>query len=350
MQLLARSLIVIAVTLAAMISPASADRTLEHQAVINAPVADVWNAFTTKEGFESWAVAKADIDFRVGGEMRTHYDPNGVIGDKNTIINQIISFEPQRMLSIRNTRAPEGFPHAELFNQTWSVIYFEPVDGLRDRTRVRIVGLGWGEGPEWDMLYGFFRQGNAATLDGLRKKFDANAMTDDPARVMALLGKLAGGEWIHQATPPGSPEGTLFLVRNIIEHGPDNKSLVMRGWLGNQHGMSPHSACLVWLEPGDAASGAPEEVRFRNIDEGSGVVAGSIRLIGCDSVEWDWVRTAPGGERSRFRVTTAFIADDMYDMKIDRIADDGTISTMVQAEFTHVEKAPQAFLKMRSGK
>ena len=57
----------------------------------------------------------------------------GVIGDKNTIINQILAFEPQRMLSIRNTKAPEGFPHAELFNKTWSVIYFDAVDDLREK-------------------------------------------------------------------------------------------------------------------------------------------------------------------------------------------------------------------------
>ena len=36
---------------------AQAERTLEHEAVIAAPVADVWKAWTTNEGFASWAVA-----------------------------------------------------------------------------------------------------------------------------------------------------------------------------------------------------------------------------------------------------------------------------------------------------
>lgn len=330
----------------AAVSLAHADRTLVNEAVINAPLADVWNAFTTNEGFESWAVAHAEIDLRIGGEMRTHYDPNGVIGDKNTIINQILAFEPQRMLSIRNTRAPEGFPHAELFNKTWSVIYFDAVDDLRDRTRVRIVGMGYGDGPEWDQLYNFFKAGNAQTLDELKKNFEPNATPDDPEKVMALLGKFAGGEWIHEASPPGAPEGTVFRVRNVIEYGPDKKSLIMRGWLGGKDGMTPHSASLVWLQPGDTASGAPSEVRFRNIDEGSGVVAGSIRLIGCDSVEWDWTRTAPDGKQSRYRVTMAFVAEGKYGMKIDQIADDGTITPMVQADFQRVEKAPPEFLKL----
>lgn len=328
-------------------SSAIADRTLVNEAVINAPVAEVWDALTTSKGFESWAVAHAEIDLRIGGEMRTHYDPNGVIGDKNTIVNQIIAFEPQRMLSIRNTHAPEGFPFKELFGKTWSVIYLDPIDDLRDRTRVRIVGLGYGDGPEWDDLYNFFKAGNGQTLDELKKKFDPNAMTDDPARVMWLLSRLAQGEWIHQGTPPGAPEGTVFRVRNVCEFGPDKKSLVMRGWLGDASGMTPHSACLVWLQPGDSSTGLKEEVRFRDIDEGGGVVAGSIRLIGCDSVEWDWVRTAPEGARSRYRVTMSFVAEDQYTMKIDQIAEDGAMSTMVQADFHRVDRAPPEFAKLR---
>jgi hypothetical protein len=228
------------------------------------------------------------------------------------------------------------------------VIHLEPLDDLRDRTRVRIVGLGWGEGPEWDEIHGFIKAGNAQTLEALRKKFDANAVAEDAQQVMTLLGKLAGGEWIHEGSPPGAPQGTVFRVRNVVEHGPDGKSLMMRGWLGDASGMTPHSACLVWLQPGDSSSGAPAEVRFRNIDEGGGVVAGAIRLIGCDSVEWDWTRTAPDGVKSRFRVTMSFVAEGAYGLKIDSIADDGAISPMVQADFKRVEKAPPAFLKMKT--
>jgi len=324
----------------------SADRTLVHEAVIAAPVAEVWDAFTTAEGFQSWAVPLAEIDLRVGGSIRSNYNPKGTIGDAGTIVNEILAYEPQRMLSLRNTKAPEGFPNAELFSKTWSVIYLSPVDDLRDRTRVRLVGMGYGEGGAWDDLYNFFKAGNAQTLDALRKKFEPNGTADDPQRVMTLLGKLAGDEWIHEGSPPGAPEGTVFRVRNVAEFGPDGKSLIMRGWIGGKDGLAPHSGCMIWLQPGEA--GTTSEVRFRNIDEMSGVVAGSIRLIGCDSVEWDWNRTAPDGVKSRFRVTMSFVADDKYGMKIDSIADDGAMTTMVQADFKRVEKAPAEFMKMRT--
>ena len=58
----------------------------------------VWAAFTTKEGQESWNVAHAEIDLKIGGKMLTHYDPAGRIGDPNTIENIILCFEPRRML------------------------------------------------------------------------------------------------------------------------------------------------------------------------------------------------------------------------------------------------------------
>ena len=55
--------------------------------MIEAPVDSVWAAFTTKEGQESWNVAHAEIDLKIGGKMRTHYDAAGRIGDSNTIEN-----------------------------------------------------------------------------------------------------------------------------------------------------------------------------------------------------------------------------------------------------------------------
>src|SRR5262245_21869116 len=105
------------VFLAAMCSsaPALADRTLVAEATVSAPVAEVWKAYTTNEGFASWAVAKAEIDLRVGGDMRTHYNPKGVLGDDGTIVNRILAFEPERMLTMQNVKAPKAFKNAELF-------------------------------------------------------------------------------------------------------------------------------------------------------------------------------------------------------------------------------------------
>lgn len=91
-------------------SRAQDDTRLVHEAVVNAPVDQVWMAFTTSEGLESWMAAHAKIDFKIGGAMKTQYDPKGTIDDAKAIENAILSYEPLRMLSFKVTKAPDAFP------------------------------------------------------------------------------------------------------------------------------------------------------------------------------------------------------------------------------------------------
>jgi uncharacterized protein YndB with AHSA1/START domain len=148
-------------------------RMLVHEAVIEAPVERVWAAFTTSEGFRQWAAPKAEIDFRIGGEIRAAYHPESNLCDERTIVHRILSYDPHRMLSIRNVQAPAGFVGAELFQQTWSVIFFTPVDA--NRTLVRMEGVNYGEGEDWDTVYNFFQRGNAYSLQMLQAAMRAPA-------------------------------------------------------------------------------------------------------------------------------------------------------------------------------
>jgi uncharacterized protein YndB with AHSA1/START domain len=167
-----RSILIKALLLlmACAISGAAQDRTMQEvEDEIDAPVKEVWKAFTTKEGIESWMVPVAEIDFRVGGEMRTNYNKDGKIGDSGTIINAILSYDPERMLSIRATGSPANFPYKKALEKSWTVIYFEPLPG--NRTKVRVVGLGYEEDAESQMMREFFKKGNAITLEHLKKRF-----------------------------------------------------------------------------------------------------------------------------------------------------------------------------------
>lgn len=143
------------------------------EAVIDAPPAAVWQAWTTKEGRESWELAHAEVDLKVGGKMLAHYDAKGRIGDPNTIENIILAFEPNRMLAIRVGKPPEKFPFKEAIKTVWHVIYLE--DAGPGRTRVRVVGLGYGTDEESKKMRGFFAQGNAYTLKKMQEHFARNA-------------------------------------------------------------------------------------------------------------------------------------------------------------------------------
>lgn len=135
---------------------------------INAPVAEVWRLFTTADGFKSTGVAHADVDLRIGGTIRSHYDPRGALGDPNTIVNEILAYEPERMLAIRIKQAPADFPYQNAMRHVWTVVYLTPAGSM---TQVRMVGLGYNDDPESKAMREFFANGNRVTLDRMAKPY-----------------------------------------------------------------------------------------------------------------------------------------------------------------------------------
>jgi len=141
------------------------------EAIIEAPVDAVWEAWATSDGLRSWLAPHAEIDLRVGGLMRTNYSAQGSLGDPQTIENKILSLDPRRMLSIQVSKAPDGLPFANAIQHMWTVVYFESLG--TDRTRVRVVGLGFRPDAESQQMRTFFERGNAATLQLLQRHFSA---------------------------------------------------------------------------------------------------------------------------------------------------------------------------------
>ena len=73
------------------------------------------------------------------------------------------------MLSYRTIKSPAGFPFASAMGQTWTVIYFAPLDG--GHTKVTVTMLGFPGDAESQKMRAFFAVGNKATLDALVKPF-----------------------------------------------------------------------------------------------------------------------------------------------------------------------------------
>lgn len=164
---------IVAVVLVSMF-PGSSDAQdvspVTSEGIIAAPVDSVWAAWSTSSGLRAWLAPHAEIDLRVGGLMRANYDPAGVIGDSGTIDNQVLSFEPRRMLSIRVAKAPKGFPFPNAIQQMWTVLYLEECGP--GRTRLRVVSLGFEPDEESQRMRAFFERGNAMTVQALQRRFE----------------------------------------------------------------------------------------------------------------------------------------------------------------------------------
>ncbi len=150
------------------------------EAVVDAPVAEVWRLFTTKEGLSSWMAPVAEIDLKIGGSLRTRYSREGKLGGLGTITKTILSYDPGRMLSFKESGVPAGTPSREALESVWTVIYFEPAG--EGRTRVRVVGLGYGEDAASQALRELFEKGTDQTLEKLKRRVAATVPAPSPPR------------------------------------------------------------------------------------------------------------------------------------------------------------------------
>jgi uncharacterized protein YndB with AHSA1/START domain len=140
-----------------------------HSIVVNAPVSTVWKAYTTGEGMQSWMAASASVDLRVGGLIRTSYEKTDDLNAGGAIHNRILSFDPERMISIQCVRTPEKFPFKSAIARAWTNLYFESVG--ENKTKVTSRMLGFDDSAESVQCRNFFVQGNQIEMDELAKKF-----------------------------------------------------------------------------------------------------------------------------------------------------------------------------------
>lgn len=151
-----------------------------NEATINAPVAAVWKVWTSGEGYKLVGVAQADVDFRVGGLIRSHYSATGALGDEETIENRILAYEPQRMIAIQIAKPPKSFPFKEAWKSTWTVVTL--TDAGNNRTHVRVASMGYGNDKESAAMRRFFESGNASTLKTLQERFAPGSSGEDVKR------------------------------------------------------------------------------------------------------------------------------------------------------------------------
>jgi uncharacterized protein YndB with AHSA1/START domain len=144
---------------AATPTTAPAEKALLIELTIPAPLADVWDAFTTQKGLSTWLAPNVTVDLRPGGDWIVHF-PQSTGG------GTILSFVPQKEIVI-SALAPDKFP-AVRAARTHAIFTFEPRGGS---TLVRLTQTGWQSGPEWDAAYEYLAWGNAQLLATLHHRF-----------------------------------------------------------------------------------------------------------------------------------------------------------------------------------
>ena len=132
---------------------------LKQSFTVDVALDSVWKAYTTKKGWESWATAMAEVDFKINGKIKTNYNKNGKIGDDATIILHVINFVPLSMITLQaelTANFPEFMKEDE--KDLYNMILFEEVTPTQ--TKVISYGIGYKNNEKYNALLKFFIEGN----------------------------------------------------------------------------------------------------------------------------------------------------------------------------------------------
>ena len=140
------------------------ERVLQQSMVVGRDAKTVWKLISTTEGMERFIAPRVEFELKPGGRWLSSFDPEAILDD-TAIHNKVLSYVPERMLSIQ-IGFPEGIDEdIRRAGTLFAVLMLEPVDARH--TRVVETMSGFGNGARWDAVYEMFKAGNAQTLAAL---------------------------------------------------------------------------------------------------------------------------------------------------------------------------------------
>ena len=145
------------------------DRILRQEVVVKAGLADVWAAWTTSEGVESFFAPEARVELRVGGRYEILFVSTAAEGQRGAEDCRILSWLPLEFLAFEWNAPPDFGPLRD--QRTQVIVQFQKID--LGQVRVTLMQHGWGIGPEWDRLYDYFDRAWGYVLGNLVKRFES---------------------------------------------------------------------------------------------------------------------------------------------------------------------------------
>ncbi len=154
---------------AAEAASASWQRSLRKQVTVAAPLAEVWNAWTTTEGVTGFFGPAAKVEARVGGPYEIYFGPSQPEGLRGSEGCKVHSVAPMKTL-VFEWNAPPSIP-AIRNSGVHTLVYIEFEEAGPGQTRVTMTHTGWGVGEDWDKTYAYFDRAWDAVLSNLSYRF-----------------------------------------------------------------------------------------------------------------------------------------------------------------------------------
>ena len=147
-----------------------AENVITSQIKVPAALTEVWHAWTTEEGAQSFFAPRCNIDLRPGGAYEMLFDLNAEHGKQGGEGMVVMAVQPERMLAF-TWNAP---PHLPTVRGQMTHVVIRMFEMEAGETRVTLHHDGWGEGSEWDDAFQYFSGAWAdVVLPRLRYRFES---------------------------------------------------------------------------------------------------------------------------------------------------------------------------------
>lgn len=141
---------------------------IQTETVVDAPLAEVWEAWTTEEGLKSFFAPAVKVRLEVGGPFEIYFDPSAPEGSRGSEGSIILAFEKDSMLSF-TWNSPPSMPEIRK-HKTHVIVRFYRMG--ENQTKVTLDHDGWGASTEWMKAKGYFeRAWGEFVLPKLRERF-----------------------------------------------------------------------------------------------------------------------------------------------------------------------------------
>ncbi len=135
---------------------------------VDAPVSEVFSAFSSNAGVRTFFSRGSNVDFRPDGDYEILFFPDREAGQRGAEGMKVLAIEPNKRLSI-TWNAPPAWP--EVRNQR-TVVTFSFEATSQDHTEVTLHHGLWGQGSDWQEVNEYFQGGWDVILYGLKHRFD----------------------------------------------------------------------------------------------------------------------------------------------------------------------------------
>ncbi len=144
------------------------NRSIIKEITIPASIKEVWKAWTTKEGVQTFFAPDCNIKLKIFGMYEIFFAPDADPGKRGAEGNRIMAIEPYKMFSF-TWDAPADMPNVRK-QRTLVVLKLKKME--KEKTRLFLCHTGWGDGNEWNKAFDYFSEAWDVILKRLKIRFE----------------------------------------------------------------------------------------------------------------------------------------------------------------------------------